>query len=227
MVGVSNSCLDCSYLCLAKFFAKDEIDLINANRSEQQLASGEVIVRQGSFVSQFIYLKSGVVKKVIREKNKRNTIVKVADEGNYLALPIMGSSNQYPFSIITLSSCSVCIFKKDILYELIKNNEKAFDFIMQWYANDYMQMYSKISTMSTRNSHGKVASALLYLTDESFNTDMLGIVTRQELAELSSTSKESVNKIIQQLNHDGLIEIGKDRIDIKRRDLLEKLSTVG
>ena len=226
-LSYSGNCLNCQYTCVNAIFTREELQLINSNRSEMNFAAGEVILRQGSFVSQVLYLKQGIVKKVLEGKNERNTIIKLADDKNFLALPILGSSNQYPFSIVSVSDCHVCLLKRDTIYKVIKGNEKAHDFIMKWYAEDYLQMYRKIATISTRNSHGKLATALLYLTNGTFSSNILDLISRKDLAELSSTSKESANKILQQLNHDGLIEINKDRIIIKRRDLLEKLSSVG
>ena len=229
MKGLShtNCCLNCPCTCMKEIFTKEDLLLINNNKSEINFAVGQAILKQGSFVSQILYLKSGITKKVLEGKNDRNTIVKLVDDKHFLALPVLGNPNRYPFSIFAVTECNVCFIKKDTIYEIIKKNEKAYAFTLDWYANDYVYMYNKMSVMNTRNSHGKLASTLLYLTNGPFSNDVLNAISRKEMAELSFLSKESVNKILLQLKHDGLIEINKDKITIKRRDLLEHLSTVG
>jgi CRP/FNR family transcriptional regulator len=229
MKGLShqNTCEKCAFNCLKDILSAEDMLLIENNKSEMSLSTGETIIRQGTFVSQICYLKSGIVKKVLEGKNDRNTIVKLVDDKNFIAFPVLGNAGQYPFSVIAVKHCEVCFIKKDILYSIFKKNENAHAFILDWFANDYVYLYNKIATISTRNSHGKLATVLLYLSNGNFTSDVLNAISRKELAELASTSKESTNKILQQLNHDGLIEINNDKIIIKRRDLLAHLSTVG
>lgn len=229
MKDSSHQNTDVNYLLngLNNILSEDEIQFIKSNTSEICFSAGEAILRQGSFISQICYLKKGVVKKVLEGKNDRNTIVKLVEDKHFLALPVLGNHDQYPFSIYTVTDCEVCFIKKEAMYVVVQENQNANTFILEWYANDYNYIYNKMATISTRNSHGKLATTLLYLTNGHFTSDVLNAISRKELAELSSISKESVKKILQQLNHDGLIAINKDEIIIKRRDLLEYLSTVG
>lgn len=220
-------CKTCSHTCMGGIFKKEQLEQLNANKCEIDYQPGDYIVRQGSFISQVFYLREGLIKIVLEGKNNRNTIIKLVKPDNFFALPILGNDMQYPFSAITLTESSICLIRKESFMQLLQKNNNAYMYLLQWYANDYLLMYSKIATISTRNSHGKVASALLYVTGDEFNTTVLEKITRKDIAELSSTSLESVNKILQQLNHDGIIETKKHNIVIKRRDLLEKLSTVG
>ena len=229
MKGMSytDSCSSCVSCSMNGIFTKHDLQIIDSNRSEMNFTVGETVIKQGSFVSQVLFLKKGMVKMVLEGKNDRNTIVKLVDDRHFLALSVLGNPDQYPFSLKAVTECSICFIKKEIIYDIIKRNEKAYDFVFSWYANDYIQMYNKMATISTRNNHGKVATTLLNLSNGQFSIDALNNISRKDLAELSSTSKESTNKILQQLNHDGIISIKKDKIDIKRRDLLEHLSTVG
>lgn len=197
------------------------------NSGDMTFCEGEAIVRQGSFISQIIYLKSGIVKVVLESENNKSSIVKIIEGSQLMALPALGSSGQYSFSIITLTNCDVRLIRKDVFYNVVQRNTSAFDFVMQWFSDDYRYIYNKISVTNTRNSHGKVAHTLLYLTRADFKGDVLNTVSRKDIAEMSGTSKESVNKIMQQLNHDGLISIKQDVVSVRRRDLLEKLSTIG
>lgn len=221
------SCRECTYSCIKEIFADEHVLLFDKYKSKMAFKAGESIIKQGTFVSQIAYLKSGIVKKILESKNNRNTILKIIEETNFFALPVLGNHEQYPFSVVAVTDCVVCFIKKDAVSAVMHKDIKANQSLLNWFSDDYFYMYSKMDVISTRNSHGKVASTLLYLTHDDFKSNMLKILSRKEIAELSGTSLESTNKILQELNHDRIIEIEKKDIIINRRDLLEKLSTVG
>jgi CRP-like cAMP-binding protein len=52
-------------------------------------------------------------------------------------------------------------------------------------------------------------------------------LTRKDLAELASISKESTNKILKELQHDGIINISDGTIKITEPGLLQRLSLIG
>lgn len=205
----------------------EDYELLQKGTSRLQYSSDEPIIRQGGFVSQVLFLEKGLVKVMLEGLSSRNTIIKVVEQGEFVALPALGNTDRYPFSITAVTSCQVCLINKDCLTKISERSPSFNKFLLNWYAKDYLFMYDKIATISTRNSHGKVASTLLYLSNSSFKLHTLSLLSRKDLAELSSVSVESLNKILQQLRSDGIIEIIKTEIVIKRRDVLEKISNVG
>jgi CRP-like cAMP-binding protein len=107
-------------------------------------------------------------------------------------------------------------------------NPILLDTLIDWYSSDYMYLYSKISNLSTRNSHGKLATALLYLADEQFkDTNIFELVSRKDLADLASISLESTNKILQELKNERIIEIENRNIQVVKPKLLHTLSMIG
>jgi len=205
----------------------EELKILEEEKSELEYASSELIQRQGGFISEILLVRSGLVKNVLEGRNDRNTILKLFGGGKFVDFPIEGGWKQYPYSIISVTRSEICLISRDTLNHLSSINTDLKDFILIWYSRDYKFMYEKLATISTRNSHGKVATTLIYLTEGNFGDNILKILSRKEIAELSSTSVESTNKILRQLYHDGLIDISENEIIIQRRDLLERLSTVG
>jgi CRP/FNR family transcriptional regulator len=212
---------------MKEIFSYENFLSINENRSEINFQKNEYVLKQGTFVSQLIFLKKGILKIVLEGKDEKNTILNIIEERSFVALPILENSNVYPFSVITISECEICFIRKETLQDVMKRNIEANSFLLKWYSDDYLFMYNKMAMLSSCNSHGKLASALLYLTSDHFNNDILNIISRKELAEFAAVSVESSNKILVQLKHDKIIDINKKGIEIKRRDLIEKLSAVG
>ncbi len=208
------------------YLTKEDILFLDDNKSEMTYLSGETILKQGSYTSQIIYLKSGLLKVILEGKNGKNTILKLVASKNYIALPILGNTKIYPYTVEAITDCETCLIRKETILEILNRNINANRFLIDWYTNDYIYMHSKITTISTRNNHGKLASALLYLTSGEFEKNTLNILTRKDLAELASISIDSTNKILMELKNDRIIGINKNNITILKPELVEKLSTI-
>lgn len=221
-------CAKCDFNCMLDFIKKEDVPFLDEFKVELDYSSGDTIIKQGSYVAQILYVKKGLVKTVIEEKNKKSTILKIVGPGNFLALPVLSGHNKYPMSVISLSDSVLCLINKDSVMHLLKKNAALSNELISRYSDDYLFLYSKIATLSMRNSHGKLATALLYLSGEQFNnTNIFDYVTRKDLADLAAISLESANKILQELKSDRIIEIENRNISVLRPELLQTLSLIG
>ncbi|MBN1181998.1 MAG: Crp/Fnr family transcriptional regulator [Bacteroidales bacterium] len=224
----NKTCWECTHKCFNSLLSEKEYNELVNNCTEVQYHHGEVIVKQGGFVSQIFYVNKGFVKVVIEGKNDRNTILKIVTKDNFIAFPVLGNQKVYPFSLVAVGNTSLCQLRIDYLKERIYENPKLLNFIIEWISHDYLYVYNRINVMSTRNNHGKLAAALHYLSNGDLkDSRIFSLITRKELAELATISIESVNKIINELKHDGIIQLDKKDIRIVRPELIIKLSTVG
>lgn len=218
----------CPFKQLKNIFNDEDLSKIGVNKTEINYQSGDIIIKQGSYVSQILFLKSGFVKIVIEGINKRNTILKLIGAGNFIALPVLGNPTVYPYSVVGVTDSKVCNIRKETIVEICQSNIAFNNYLLNWFSSDYTFLYHRISILSTRNNHGKLASALLYLTQKNFkDKNILEKISRKDLAELASISVESVNKILMELKYDKIIRIEDKTIRIIAPEVIEKLSTVG
>lgn len=220
-------CKDCAFSYMKGIFSEDDYCSIEQNRSEISFSKDDILIKQGSFVSQVFYIKSGIVKIVLEGKHNRETILKIIDAKNFIALPVLEKSDVYPFSVIALTECSICVIRRETLQSVIHKNEKANNFIRNCYSNDFLYLYNRISILGTRNNHGKLASTLLYLSNGEFSCNILEHISRKDLSQLASISLESTNKILAELKNDKIIRIENNSIVIQEPELIKKLSLVG
>jgi len=208
--------------------SEEELGLLHRNTSEIFHKSGELIIKQGSFISQILFLVKGMVKVVVEDKSLKNTILKIVGKNNFIDLSVFGAINQHRVSVFALCNSEVSYIKLDVLQRIMHQNSKINQFFLDKLARDTASMYNKISILSTRNNHGKLATALLYLSDIKFDKGgIIDFLTRKDLADLASISLESANKILLELKNDRIIEMDKKKIRILQPELLEVLSTIG
>lgn len=229
MKGLSNemNCSDCPYTCMTDVFTEEDLRQINENKIEIKYNPGDYIIKQGTYVSQVLYLKTGLAKVFLEEKNDRNTILQLVEEKNFIALPVLGNSRVYPYSVITLDECVICHIRKETLIEIMNRNIEFNKFLVNWYSNDYLSLYNRIAVLSTRNNHGKLACALINLINGHEKKSVIENITRKDLSDFASISLESTNKILAELKHDKIIDIKDKSIIILKPDLVMRLSMVG
>ncbi len=224
----NTNCKECKKNCVVNFIGSEAVDLVNQNKSEINYSPGQVITKQSSFTSNIVFISSGLVKIAKEGKAAKNTIIKIAGENSFLALPLHENQKKYPFTAIALTEVRICEINESAIHQSISTNQKLYDHLLDAYYDDQLFMMNRLHLLNTRNNHGKLSASLFYLN--SFNTENFSIfeyVTRKDIAELSSISLESVNKIIQELKNDRIIDINSKGIQINKINLIEKLSSLG
>ena len=75
---------------------------------------------------------------------------------------------------------------------------------------------------------GRIAEVLLYFSENIYNeTEYDFPLTRQELAELAGTTKESFIRTINEFKHDKIIELEGRRVKIISMDIIKVLNELG
>ena len=76
--------------------------------------------------------------------------------------------------------------------------------------------------------NGRLAENIIYLADEIYNADKFTTtLTRQELADMSSMTKESVIRALKGFKDEGILNCENDSFEILQKDALIKISKFG
>jgi CRP/FNR family transcriptional regulator len=89
-------------------------------------------------------------------------------------------------------------------------------------------MYQKVINLTQKKMHGRLAEALLYFADNLFLSDNYEMVlSRQELGEMTNMAKESVVRIMGELEDEKIIESTPRSVKILDRNKLRIISEKG
>jgi CRP-like cAMP-binding protein len=100
--------------------------------------------------------------------------------------------------------------------------------LSSWYCENYNLMLSKCLNLGLRQLNGKLANTLLYLNSDEFKgIDVFSYISRNDLAELSGMSMESVVRLLSEFNNEKIIEIKGKKIEIKDLNRLKELNRKG
>jgi CRP/FNR family transcriptional regulator len=224
----STLCHQCNSECPFYLCLKDTSQSLLLNEVSQiYYKRKELIFKQNTRSTQVFYLKSGLVKLSIERRNEKNAILKILTPGSFIGIHSF-SKDVCQYSAATLTNSEVCIIPKEVIFKLITNTPSFARLIFDNISEKHTYIIKKISSLSTKQMHGRLADVLLYLNSSEFNnTDVFSHITRQDIAELSGMALESVIRLLSEFKEDGLIRLDGKKIVINNEELILKLSEIG
>jgi CRP/FNR family transcriptional regulator len=169
----------------------------------------------------------GLVKIYIEGPDK-NIIIKILKSDNFIGLTSLFGDDTYYFSVTALKETRVCTIDRESFKNLVT---QCCDFsreLSSWYCKNYNLMLSKCLNLGLRQLNGKLANILLYLNSDEFEgVDVFSYISRNDLAELSGMSMESVVRLLSEFNNDKIIEIKGKKIQIKNLKRLKEINRKG
>jgi CRP/FNR family transcriptional regulator len=221
-------CKSCNEICDFKKYLEDVIITENQKAVIQVLyKKKETVVKQGSHSTHLIYVKSGLIKVFTERRNEKNIILKIVPPRNFIGTTQIYSDN-YNYTAIALKDSEVCLIPKDLIYSLMQKSNSFAQVVYKSNARYSSLMVNKISSLGTKQMHGRLADVILYLCNQEFKeTNVFDYITRKDIAEMSGMSSESAIRLLTEFKNDGLIITDGKRLEINNLELLNRLSEVG
>lgn len=158
-------------------------------------------------------------------------ISKITSDGRELSLRICGendicgeltlftSSPKYLLSAKVLEEGDIVAIRKDVLeHEIFQNSTLAFEF-MKWMSDHFRKTQTKFRDLVLNGKRGALFSTLIRMSNSYGIQKNDGILidlplTNQELANFCGTSRESTNRILNELKKDNIITVKRGKITI-------------
>jgi len=211
-----------------RLISREDLDSLSEKRSQVNYLKGETLFKQGALAPHVLFIQSGLVKVYLQTGPRKVQNLWIARSGDFLAFSAMFDKKVYPYSASALKDVELLMIDKDSLSSLLRSNaEFAFRITNKNFTSEN-QLLDIISSLSYKQMRGKLATTLLYLDSESLRKDeVMGCLTRQDIADFAGISVESVIKFLKEFEKDGLIRLDGKRIHILDISGLGSLSTRG
>jgi CRP/FNR family transcriptional regulator, polysaccharide utilization system transcription regulator len=224
-----HSCENC--IVAWKNFKKltgDEIRLVDENRYEATFKAGEIILKQGSPATSAVFLATGIAKIYIEGIDGKNFILGMALPTNLILGPGVHVSHRNSYSVAALTVVQACFINFEIISHLIKQNPAFALGMLEDLSHKSQDVHNKLVSLTQKKMPGRIAEALLFLSDVVFRADSFDLIlSRQELGEMTNMAKESVVRILKELEGTGVIESGYSHVKIIDKEKLRVISERG
>lgn len=189
---------------------------------------GETIFKQGAPMTHVISITYGLAKLSIESSDTKSIIIKLVKGDEIAGLTDVTSKNIHHFSMTALTNLSACFIKLEVFHDLIKS-DSAFAFkVIQQINNYHYHLYDKLSELVNKNVSGRVAGTLIYLCDEIYhNQRFKTALSRQDLADLAATTKESTIRVLKDLKEQKILLCTENTFEILQKERLITIRKFG
>jgi len=213
--------------CFEKL-TSEERDFLDANSVSIKYRKGEMICKQGGFVSHVMYMDKGLAK-VFLENGSNSLVLRIIPDGSFLGLAsISETHSNFPYSAMAYVDSEIKQIDVNAFRKLMEQNHVFVKEIIDILSANSIQIYGRFFCLTYKQAFGRLADILLCLSDRIFkNTEFDLPLSRKELAELSGMSSETVIRMLKEFNEEGLIKIDGKSIEVIDYHRLKQISDTG
>jgi CRP/FNR family transcriptional regulator len=186
---------------------------------ERSYKKNEMIFFEGDPGDAVHFVEKGKVKIYKINSGGKEQIIHIMQDGDVFAESVLFTGLDYPANAEALEDSVIGVLKCDKLEELIMENSGLAVSIINFMGRRLQFVSGQIENLGLKDVMGRVASVIVGLADKGAYTPK-GIMTdfalsRQEVAGLAGTTRETATRVLSALQKQGCINIEKDKLYIK------------
>jgi len=208
--------------------SEQEIYAIKSNSQIITHNKKDILFKQDNLTSHIIFLKSGLVKLTKEIRNNRSLILKISTPGQFIGIISQFGSGANEYTATAIDDCEVYYIDVNVFNSILESNGKYAMYIINIVCNENINIFNRIILQNQKQLPGKLADIILYFSEEIYHSESFEFpLTRTELAELASTTKESFIRTLTEFKNDKIIRIENKSIEITSFEILKTLSRIG
>jgi len=206
----------------------EQIEKISSNSFLVRHKKGEQIFRQEQPVSHMMLICKGLIKLYKEVDSDKMIILKIVGPDNFIGILSAFYGNRYQSSATALEDTEMIYLNLSVFKEILSINGKYGLHFLKHLSAEGIQLVEKMINLSQKQIPGRIAEILLFFARNVYNNNSFTLpLSRQELADLVSSTKESISRTLTEFKNDRLIEIDDRKVNLKSIDLLDILSRMG
>lgn len=206
----------------------EQKEFLDANSVTIKYRKGEMICKQGGFVSHVMYMEKGLAK-VFLESSSNSLVLRIIPDGNFLGLSSISEAySNFPYSAMAYVESEIRQIDVNAFRKLMEQNFEFTKEIIDILSANSLQIYGRFFCLTYKQAFGRLADILLCLSDRIFKTAEFDLpLSRKELAELSGMSPETVIRMLKEFNEEGIIKMNGKAIEVIDYERLKQISDTG
>lgn len=224
-----NDCLTCRYRSpMFNLLSREELKIMNENRIPVVFKAGEIIRKQGTYMSHVISITSGLAKLYIEGRGNTNTIMRIVKPTNFIGGPAIYLDQIHHFTVAAVMETSVCFIDLNVFRKLLDTNKAFSEAFLKDFSRNVVSIYYRLIDLTNKQIPGRMADTLLDLFENVFVSNSFRLIlTKHDLANLSAMSTDSANRILKEFHNEGIIQLSKNEVSLINKDALTRISKTG
>ena len=224
------NCNNCKARLISTFseLNLDDTLWLNEIKLSKAYKKGELIFKEGNYPKGLFCVHSGKIKVAQLGDDGKEQIVHLINNGDIMGHRAILGDDQYSCSSMAMEDSQVCFIPKDAFNGMLNNNAKLALKIAHLLADELKALEKKV-THSVQNSvRERVAESILQLKQNygmrPDNQTINVVVTREDLANLAGTSRETATRYLYEFQNLNVIQLVGKTIKVLDEKKLEYFS---
>ena len=206
---------------------KEETEKLSSNCALVKLQRREPLIKQGTFSTNVVYLRSGLAKIHIAGPHHEQ-IVRIVKAPTFMALPTTFGDKINQYSVTVIEDSEVCFIDVNTFRYLLTNNPSFSYEIIVDLCKKELENFNRCASRTQKQIRGKMADVLLEMSNVLYDSDTFNIpLNQEEIGNLIDSSRESVSRVLNEFENDGIIKISGKSIVLLNKESLSMISANG
>ena len=189
-----------------------ELNNLIEERKVKQYAKKEVIFREDDFANYLYYIRSGKVKCLKSDSYGKDMVSDIYGKGDFIGYMALLEGGEYHETAVAMENTEVSVILKEDFTKLINNNREVATNFIKLLAGNVKDREERMLHLAYSPLRERVAHALLHLKEKDQSTIIR--ISREDLACLIGTAKESLVRALSDFKRDELIHTDGQEIQI-------------
>jgi CRP-like cAMP-binding protein len=206
----------------------EQLDMVCSGKVEREYTQGETIIKEGTQINDFTYLKSGLVKLYHSDSSGKEQIIAIAKPYDYVSLLSVFSNDQYNYSVAALENSVTCNIKMADVRTIVSDNGVLALNLLKRMSRVADKIILDSLDIRTKHLRGRVAFLLLYFSQDVYLSPEFDLpLSRKEMAEYVGMTTENVIRTLSEFRRDGILKIYGKTIHIVNMETLKSIAEFG
>ena len=203
--------------------AWEHLKEVTEDASLRTYSKKDQIFESGQFPHFLYYIEEGRVKLSKTNEWGKELITHIYGPGEFFGYKAILRNQEYKASAFTLEKSRIRALPKKDFQELMLQDREFTAYLIQLIAKEAAETEEQLIDLAYSSVRKKTANALLYFLPKDKPEDHLITATREDLASVAGTAKETLIRTLSDFKSEGLIEVEGGDIRILQLEELRNM----
>jgi CRP/FNR family cyclic AMP-dependent transcriptional regulator len=196
----------------------EQITMIEHATVMRTIAKGQVIYSQEDRAEALFLLKRGRVSIYrLTPDGKRLELATIGPKAFFGEMPLLGESLRHAYAEAAEESL-LCVMSRADVERLIRQQPQVALRMIEVLGKRLALTEARLEELAYRSAPARIAAVLLRLTEGRAGSEVA--VTHQELGDMIGALRETVSKILEEFQQDGLVELRRGHVLVRDAERL-------
>ncbi len=210
---------------LAKRLSKDEmIHLCTTLKMRQIKRNVHIEIKQRKISSDVYFLKKGTLKIINISRNGDEMVRHIIKEGDIFGLlGLLDTENKDDYAV-AIEDCVICIINADYFKKMMEENKNLNNYILGLAGERIKKLERKISSLLYKDAMTRIEEfikdfVMEYGEESKEFIVAKNLLTNSDIAKLTSTSRQTVSKTLNNLKRKNIIDFDQNIIQVNKKSI--------